>query len=125
MLAQYGDNTTHAMGLNYSDSWLEDNLKLTGSYFFNISDNLTDQITDRQYYLDQTTSQFYQEDSESSSRNNNHRMNMRITYDINNRNSLVFVPRVTLQSNSADSYMNARNLLENNNLLSMSETGTY
>jgi hypothetical protein len=123
MPAQYGDNTTHALGVNYSDSWLSDKLKLTGSYFFNISDNLTDQITDRQYYLDQTTSQFYHEDSESSSRNNNHRMNMRVTYDINDQNSLVFVPRATIQSNSAGSYMNARNLLENNNLLSMSETG--
>jgi hypothetical protein len=30
---------------------------------------------------------------------------------------------MTLQSNTADSYMNAMNLLEGNNLLSMSETG--
>jgi hypothetical protein len=121
--ARHGDNTTHALGLNYSDAWLNDNLKLSSSYFFNISDNFTDQFTDRQYYLDETQSQFYLEDSESSSRNSNHRMNMRVTWDIDQQNSLIFIPRMTLQSNTADSYINARNLLEGNNLLSMSETG--
>jgi hypothetical protein len=123
MSSRNGDNTTHALGLNYSDSWLDDNLKLTGSYFFNIADNITDQLTDRRYYLDETGSQYYIEDSESSSRNSNHRMNMRLTWDINNRNSVIVVPRMTLQSNTAESYMNARNLLEGNNLLSISETG--
>ncbi len=121
--SQYGDNTTHALGLNYSDSWLSNNLKLTGSYFFNISDNITDQLTDRQYYLDETDSQYYIENSKSNSNNNNHRMNMRVTYDINDKNSIIFVPRFTLQNNTADTQMNARNLLEGNNLLSVSETG--
>ncbi len=120
--AQHGDNTTHALGLNYSDSWLDNNLNFTGSYFFNISDNFTDQFTDRQYYLDETENQHYLEDSESSSRNNNHRMNMRVTWDVDDKNSLIFLPRMTLQSNTADSYMNAMNLLEGHNLLSMSET---
>ena len=120
---QHGDNTTHALGINYSDSWLSDNLNFTGSYFFNISDNFTDQFTDRQYYLDETESQYYLEDSESSSRNSNHRINMRVTWDVDERNSLILLPRMTMQSNTADSYMNAMNLLEGNNLLSMSETG--
>jgi hypothetical protein len=120
---QYGDNTTHALGLNYSDTWLNNNLNLTGSYFFNISDNFTDQFTDRQYFIDETESQYYLEDSKSNSRNNNHRMNMRVTWNVDDKNSLIFLPRMTLQSNTADSYMNAENLLEGNNLLSMSETG--
>jgi hypothetical protein len=71
--------------VNYSDAWLNNNLKMTGSYFFNISDNLTDQFTDRQYYLNENDSQYYKEESESNSRNSNHRMNMRLTYDINDR----------------------------------------
>ena len=121
--AQHGDNTTHALGLNYSDSWLDNNLNLTGSYFFNISDNYTDQFTDRQYLIDESDRQYYLEDSEASSRNSNHRMNMRVTWNIDNNNSLIVLPRMTLQSNTADSYMNAMNLLEGNNLLSMSETG--
>jgi hypothetical protein len=121
--SQQGDNTTHALGLNYSNRWLNDNLNLSGSYFFNLSDNLTDQFADRQYFIDQTGRQNYIENSESSSRNSNHRMNMRLTYDINENNSLVFSPRITLQGNTADSYMNARNFLEGNHLLSMSQTG--
>ncbi len=121
--SQSGDNTTHSMGVNYSDTWLNNNLNLTGSYFFNISDNITDQLTDRKYYLDENDSQYYLEDSESSSRNSNHRVNMRVTWDVDDQNSVIFVPRMTLQSNTADSYMNARNLLEGNNLISRSETG--
>lgn len=121
--SQSGDNTTHSMGVNYSDSWLNNNLNLTGSYFFNISDNITDQFTDRKYYLDQNDNQLYLEDSESNNRNSNHRANMRATWDVDDQNSVIFVPRLTLQSNTADSYMNARNLLEGNNLISRSETG--
>lgn len=120
---QYGDNTTHAMGINYSDRWLDNRLNFTGSYFFNIMDNLTDQFTDRQYFIDENDRQYYVEDSESNSRNSNHRMNLRMTYDIDDKNSLIFTPRLTLQGNTADSYLNARNLLEGNNLLSVSETG--
>jgi hypothetical protein len=48
---------------------------------------------------------------------------MRVTWNVDDKNSLIFLPRMTLQSNTADSYMNAENLLEGNNLLSMSETG--
>lgn len=120
---RHGDNTTHALGVNYSDAWLNDNLKMTGSYFFNLSDNLTDQFTDRQYYLNETDNQYYLEESESASRNSNHRMNMRLTYDINDRNSVIIVPRITHQNNSSGSLVYARSLLEGNNLLSLSETG--
>lgn len=121
--SQYGDNTTHSMGLNYSDTWLNNNLNLTGSYFFNISENITDQFTGREYFIDENDNQYYVEDSESASRNDNHRMNLRMTYNIDDKNSIIFTPRLTLQSNTSDSYLNAMNLLEGNNLLSVSETG--
>ncbi len=120
--SQYGDNTTHALGLNFSDAWLDDRLKLSSSYFFNLSDNFTDQLTNREYFLDETDSQYYLEDSESSASNSNHRFNLRLTYDINDKNSLIFVPRVTTQSNNADSHVRTHNLLADNNLLSMSTT---
>ncbi|TVR73339.1 MAG: TonB-dependent receptor [Marinilabiliales bacterium] len=113
---QYGDNTTHALGLNYSDIWLDNRLNFTGSYFFNIADNITDQFTDRQYFIDDNDSQYYLEDSESSSRNSNHRMNLRMTFDIDDKNSVIFTPRLTMQSNTADSYLEARNLFEGYNL---------
>ncbi len=117
-----GENTTHALGLNYSDVWLDERLEMTGSYFFNISDNYTDQLTDREYLVDEYDNQVYFEDSESSSQRNNHRMHMRVTYDIDENNSLIFTPRLTLQNNLSDEHTYARNLLSAGDPLSMTET---
>ena len=118
-----GDNTTHALGLNYSDNWFENKVRFSASYFINLSDNMTTQITDRQYFLDGTTAQFYTEDSESTSRTTNHRFNLRLNYDIDDKNSLVFTPRLTLQNNNSDSFLNAINSVAGNIMLSQSETG--
>ncbi len=119
---QYGDNTTHALGLNYSNVWVDNKLNLTGSYFFNMSDNHTDQLTDRKYMLDETDNQFYLEESETSGQNINHRFNARLRYDIDNNNSVIFTPRLTLQGGSSENHLYAQNLLDVNSPLSFSET---
>jgi hypothetical protein len=87
-----GFNTTHALGLNVSNSW-NDKLELSTSYFMNIADNITNQFTDRQYFLDDISSQLYRENSEETSRSNNHRFSMRLNYDIDERNSIRFSPQ--------------------------------
>lgn len=43
-----GVTSANGLGLNYVDQW-SDKWKITGSYFFNQSDNLTQQLTDREY----------------------------------------------------------------------------
>jgi hypothetical protein len=117
-----GFNTTHALGLNLSNSW-NDKLNVSGSYFMNISDNITNQFTDRQYFLDDVSSQLYRENSEESSRSNNHRFSMRANYDIDEKNTIRFTPRGSIQNNNSDSYFNAFNALGDNILVSQSETG--
>lgn len=117
-----GFNTTHALGLNVSNSW-NDKLELSTSYFMNISDNFTDQFTDRQYFLDDVSSQLYRENSEENSRSNNHRFSMRLNYDIDERNSIRFTPRGSIQNNNSDSYFSAFNALGDNILVSQSQTG--
>ncbi len=118
-----GFNTTHAVGLNYSNSWDDDRVELSSSYFMNISDNLTNQITDRQYFLDDINSQQYREDSEETSRSNNHRFNMRLTFELDSNNTLRFTPRATIQGNNSDSYLNSYNALGDDMRLSQSQTG--
>jgi hypothetical protein len=122
MPTQYGFNTTHALGTNFSNSW-SDKLELSASYFMNLSDNMTSQLTDREYFLDERNNQWYREDSESSSNSANHRFSMRMTYDLDERNSIRFTPRATLQNNNSDSYLNAINALGDNLMVSQSETG--
>ena len=43
-----GVTSTNGVGLNYVDKWGE-KVNITGSYFFNQSENLTQQQTEREY----------------------------------------------------------------------------
>lgn len=107
---QGGVNSTDAFGLNYQDAFGA-NLQVTGSYFFNRSENASTSLLDREYYLEDALSQLYNEENVSSSTNMNHRFSGRVTYTINERNSLIFTPRITTQSNEAASYLFGENVL--------------
>jgi hypothetical protein len=117
-----GDNTTHSLGVNFSNGWREDKFRFTGSYFLYLANNMTDQITERQYLLDSAASQFYLENSKSATNNGNHRFNMRITYDVSEKSTFIFSPRATIRNNASDSYLEASNALSNDRLLSLSQT---
>jgi hypothetical protein len=116
-----GINTTHALGLNYSDS-LSPKVKLSGSYFFNNTLNETSKSVDRDFYLDDTTTQRYSETNSGWSNNINHRMNMRIEINLDTNNSIIYTPRVSWQANQ-----NASNVVGNtvrNSISSISSTAT-
>jgi hypothetical protein len=117
-----GYNTTHSLGLNYTDIWKE-KVNVNSSYFINIAKNDTERLTDRQYFLDETASRFYNELSLSNSNNFNHRFNARIEYKINENNTLFITPRFNIQKTESNSFSNALNTLDDNQLLSESETG--
>ena len=98
---QGGISTSQAFGLNYSNRWAE-KINLTASYFFNHSENISDQVLNRDYILDADSGQVYDESSRAKSQNFNHRLNMRLDYDIDARNSIMIRPRVTWQINEGD-----------------------
>ena len=114
---QGGLNTTHAVGVNYSDSF-GPKLSVTGSYFLNASDNSSASLLDREYYLTGGASQFYNQNNTSASDNTNHRFNGRVQYTINPKNSLIFTPRFSTQSNTASSYLFGTNVLDTAAMLS-------
>ncbi len=114
---QGGLNTTHAVGVNYSDQF-GSKVSVTGSYFLNASDNSSTSLLDREYYLTGNASQFYNENNTSSSDNTNHRFNGRVQYTINPKNSLIFSPRFSTQSNTAASYLFGSNVLDSAEMLS-------
>lgn len=93
-----GISATNAIGLNYSDKWGE-KVEVSGSYFFNMSDNSSDQSLFRQYVFPEDGGQTYSENNFSSSTNTNHRFNFRMEYKIDSVNSIIFTPRVSLQEN--------------------------
>lgn len=118
---QDGISTTHALGLQYSDSWRPD-LEVEGNYFFNLTDNVRDELTNRQYFLTADTSQYYKESNIRDGRNYNHRLNLRLDYAIDSVNRLIISPRLRLQSNgSTSTYTGINSLMQT---IPLSQSGT-
>jgi outer membrane receptor protein involved in Fe transport len=113
-----GINTTHALGLNYSDS-LSKSLKIQASYFFNNTANETYKTTNRNTFLNDSTSQQYRETSTSWSNNLNHRLNLRLEYTIDTSNSIIYTPRVSWQGNQGASDLSGLTSRADTNLSSI------
>ncbi len=92
---QNGITSTNSAGFNYSDNWGK-KLKVSGSYFFNGTDNVNNSEIDRIYNTNST----YNELDTADVRNTNHRVNMRFEYTIDSFNSVIFTPGVSFQSNN-------------------------
>ncbi|MFN4286841.1 MAG: outer membrane beta-barrel protein [Lacibacter sp.] len=97
---QPGISATNALGINYTDKWGK-KATVTGSYFFNNSNNINDQFLNRQQFLSGGRTQFYDEASLIRSDNWNHRLNARIEYNIDSFNSLIITPNLSLQKNKS------------------------
>ncbi|MBW3128250.1 TonB-dependent receptor [Hymenobacter profundi] len=102
-----GISTTNAVGLNYSDQWGK-KTQVTGSYFFNQTNNRITSSTDRQYA---TQNQRYLENSFVNSRNINHRANLRLEHKIDSANSILFIPRLSFQQNTGNSTLDGQTLV--------------
>ncbi|MEQ8416592.1 MAG: TonB-dependent receptor [Imperialibacter sp.] len=95
---QSGISSTDAIGLNYQDSFGE-KLEVTGSYFYNKTDNSQNQSTNQVYNVEGSPT--YSEQQLNTTENGNHRLNLRLTYDINQNNSLLFLPSISTQANKS------------------------
>lgn len=98
---QAGINKTHSVGLNYSNRF-GTKLNVNASYFFNQSNNNSNNSFDRTYFGEDVVAQFYNESSISKTQNGNHRLNARITWTIDPKNSFIISPRLNTQSNTSD-----------------------
>jgi hypothetical protein len=108
--AQNGISTAHAFGVNYSDKWGE-KVDVSGSYFFNMSDNDARQNLVRTFLSDANDfDQIYSETDSSQSRNINHRINFRLDYKIDEYKNLTIEPRLTIQQNSGSQPIFGQNI---------------
>ncbi len=106
-----GVTSANGLGLNYVDQWGE-KLKVTGSYFFNQSDNLTRQQTEREYFESVLPGMTYSEFQENNMENWNHRFNMKLDYQLSDRSSLQIRPTLSFQNNNSLGLLQGQNLLE-------------
>jgi hypothetical protein len=116
---QNGITSTNSFGINFMDSWGE-KVNITASYFFNMTNNDNLQLVSQEYFLDDNN-QFYDESTISRADNMNHRLNLRLEYTLNERNSLIWTPTVNLQDYESSSQVAGVNYLDETNLLSETE----
>lgn len=120
---QGGITTTNAIGLNYSNEWNK-KLKVSGSYFFNNTDNGNNTTLSRKYISARDSGLVYNESSTSNTKNTNHRFNARIEYDIDSNNSLIITPRASFQNSEYVSELTGSNKIGENNISSTSNRNT-
>lgn len=94
---QSGISAVNSAGLNFINNW-DDIWKVNASYFFNMSDNTHDMYRERQYLTGFSADQLYDEDSYSTSENYNHRFDMRLEYNMDDKRSLIISPRMSFQN---------------------------
>lgn len=112
---QAGISQTNAAGINFSDIWAK-KLEVTGSYFFNNANNGNDQ-TLRSQIRNQGSTIFSDQYSSSTSKNYNHRLNLRLEYKIDSSNTLIISPSLNFQNNrSVSNSMSATYRGENDTL---------
>ena len=98
---QGGITKTQSLGFNYSDSWGK-KVKVSGSYFFNRSDNSANTSLVRNYVTNDPDSLLaYTENNMVHSINYNNRANFRLEYTIDSSNDIIFTPRVSFQNNNS------------------------
>lgn len=92
-----GINTTNAFGMNYQNYW-GNKVELSGSYFFNQSENVNTTIQTREFF-NRSTPFLIDETTDDNSTNINHRANFRLKYKINDKNTILVIPALTIQQN--------------------------
>lgn len=94
------NKNTSSFGMNYTDNWGK-KLAVTGSYFFNTTNNYLEQESNTEY-LGIEDGNLSTNNTLSTTKNYNHRVNFRFEYTIDSMNSIIMVPRISFQENSSD-----------------------
>jgi hypothetical protein len=108
---QNGIAKTNAIGVNYSDSWGK-KIDVTASYFFNNSNTSNNQNINQQNIITKDSSNYYEENTLSDSKNYNNRVNFRMTYKIDSSNTLLLTSYLNFQSNNSLSDITGINYID-------------
>jgi hypothetical protein len=104
---QSGITATNAIGLNLTDNWGE-KVKLNLSYFYNHTNNNSIDTVNQVVFLGENVTQNYREFHEGTKLNQNHRVNLRLQYDLNKTNSFIFTPSISFQNAEIGDYIDGK-----------------
>lgn len=126
-----GINTTNALGINFADKWgAKKNVNVSGSYFFNNTNNINESRTNTETFAS-PQNQLTNSNDFGTSKNYNHRINMRLEYNIDSNNTLIYTPSLSFQKNNSLANSNFQTFLDpsdsvlNYNGQSLSERNGY
>jgi hypothetical protein len=105
-----GISTTNSIGINYTDKWSK-KIEVTGSYFLNQSINKALQAVHRDYVMATDSGQVYDENSNTTVKNLNHRFNLRMEWKIDSNNSILFTPKISAQQNNSFSALQGNTMI--------------
>ncbi len=98
----FGGNTATGItkslstGLNFNNE-IGTKLKISGSYFFSNTNNKQQQNTFRQTFFPDDSLSYLTKNSNVNNINQNHRFNVRMEYQLDSMNSILYTPSLTLQ----------------------------
>ncbi len=117
-----GINKTNAIGLNYSNQ-IGKKLTVSGSYFYNNSNNLTESVVNTETFFD-PKNQFSLQNSRTVADNNNHRINLRVEYKLDSFNTIYFIPSISFQDNKSFSLSTSESFYGINDTVNTSKNDT-
>lgn len=98
-----GINRATNAGINYTNKF-GGKVDLQGSYFFSNSNNRNESSSLRQAFFANDSTAAQDSKSNSESVNNNHRFNIRVQYEIDSMNSILFTSNFTKQHSETHSF---------------------
>ncbi len=117
---QSGITTTRSIGINYSDEWFK-KVQVSGSYFFNETDNTTLTNLTRNYFTGNDKNMVYKSYDTTITNNINHRANLRMEYTIDSFNTVIFSPRISIQHTEYEKNLQGNTKLQDSSLLNQTQ----
>lgn len=99
---QEGIVTTNILGLNYTDLWGE-KMKVSGSYTFSNRENVGIVTRFRDFVTTDNSNQEYSETSRDVRVNNEHQADLRLDYNPDSKNRILYIPRFTARFETENS----------------------
>jgi hypothetical protein len=104
---QDGIITTNSIGVNFSDQWGE-KLEVTASYLHTNRKNIGLASLVRDFILPENDGQVYSEEKRDVQVNNNHRFDLRMDYQIDSNNRILYRPRLSARFEEENSSFSGR-----------------
>jgi hypothetical protein len=108
---QGGITTTNSIGLNYTNAWNNNKVRLTTSYFFNNASNTNSTISSTAYTNGLQNSNILNDTNRSNNSNFDHRLNGRFQWNMDSTNSLIITFKGTLQQTKSSTILSENSIL--------------